>query len=45
MAVADANRLHLKAMKPPAVLTWAHGERLAIIIKNVEERLNDLEVE
>lgn len=45
MEAADANRLHAKAMDPPATITEAHAKRLAKTINDIETRLNALKID
>ena len=45
MSAADANRLHVRASAPPAVLTDPHTQRLGKILKNVETRLDALKID
>ncbi len=45
MLAPDANRLHVRATSPPAVLTEPHAKRLAKVLKEVETRLDALKID
>ncbi len=45
MSAADANRLRMRAMRAPAALTDAHGKRVTKLLKQIEARLESLEVD
>ena len=45
LAVAEVNRLHSRASNPPPVLAPAHEKRAAKVVKSLEKRLGELEIE
>lgn len=45
MSAGDANRLHTRASDPPSILTEPHAKRLKMVVKDLENRLEQLAVE
>lgn len=45
MSAIDVNRLHSRAITPPANLTEMHSRRLDKVVKRIETRLNEVKIE
>lgn len=45
MTASDANRLHARASNPPAIITEPHAKRLKKAVRDLESRLEELEVD
>ena len=45
MSAAEANQLHGRASSPPAILADAHAQRLNMVLKTIETRLDALKLD